>query len=96
MGEALLKELEQFPVRDLEVVGLDHDGVDLGEKHFRAGGLAETALSISQEAAFAGTGLNDALSLQFEISFGDGVAIDPKLLREGPDARERFSGLEGA
>ena len=94
--EALAEELLDFFGGNLEVMRLDDDGVDLGQEHLGAGGLVEPGAAVAQEATPAGLGLDDALAFEFEVGLGDGVAVDPELLGEGPYAGERFPGAQGA
>ncbi len=96
MVKPLLDRFEELVAGNLKVMGL-HDGViDRADEDFLADFFFEGRIVFFEEATFARKRFDDALAFEFGIGFGDGVAIDAELFREGADGGEGFAGLEGA
>jgi len=64
------------------VVRLHDGGVDVVGDEFEADLFFERAVVVREETAFAGQGFDDALGFEFELGFGDGVAVDAEFLGE--------------
>ena len=94
--EPILGEPQKVCPGDLQVMRLNDGMIDVVGKQFESNVLLEGGTGISNEAPLAGNRFDDVLALELGVRFGNGVAVDPQVLREEPDRRQRISCLESA
>ena len=79
----------------LQLVGGNNRGVNFPDQQLVADLFGEGGMVLLEKAALAGDGFNHALALQFGVSLGDGVAVQPQFFGEGADGGQRLAGREG-
>src|SRR5665213_1377680 len=94
--EAFVDEGEKLLPVHLQVVGGHDRFVNFLAQNFLAGGLGEGRIAAFEETTTTRNRLDDALVFQLGVSFGDGIAIEAKLLRQGPNRRQRLAGAQPA
>ena len=83
--EALLGDTQKVRPIDLQMVRLNDCTVERFGEQLPAHLFFEWRMVRANETAFAGDGLNDALTLQRRIRLGDCVPIDSQFFRERTD-----------
>ena len=89
--KALVDEAKERIAIDLQVVGGNHRLIDFLLQDLVADLTGEGRVVFLQEATLAWDGFDNALVLKLGVGLGDGVAVDPQLLGQGPDGRERVA-----
>lgn len=77
-------------------MGGDDGGINFVLEQLFADLFFERRIVFGEEAAFALDGLDDALVFELRVGFGDRVTIDPQLLSQGANGRQRLARLERA
>jgi hypothetical protein len=93
--EPLLDERKKRVAPDLQVMRSDDGFVNFAEQQFVADLFFERRIIFGKETAFALKRLDDALTFEFGVGFGDGIAIDAQFLRQWANGRQRVSRPQG-
>src|SRR6185436_18716918 len=87
--EALLGDTQKVRLVDLQMVRLNDCTVERFGEQLPAHLFFEWRMIRANETTFAGDALDDALTLQRRLRFGDRVPIDSQFFCEWTDPRQR-------